>query len=47
MIKALIKSKIMELPEISGRFADAEIKSITSMVTFINKEISATEEQIP
>lgn len=44
MIKALIASKEMEEPEISGDFTDAEIKSINSMVTFINKEISTTEE---
>lgn len=43
MIKALIKSKQMETPEILEGFTDAEIKSINSMVTFINKEISATE----
>lgn len=44
MIKALIASKKMEEPEISGGFAEAEIKSINSMVKFINKEISTTEE---
>ena len=43
MIKALLKSKQLEAPEISGGFTDAEVKSINSMVTFINKEISATE----
>ncbi len=43
MIKALIKSKQMETPEISEGFTDAEIKSINSMVTFINREISGTE----
>jgi hypothetical protein len=44
MIKALIESKKMDVPEISADFTDAEIKSINSMVTFINKAISATEE---
>ena len=44
MIKALIESKEMEEPEISESFTDAETKSIKSMVTFINKEISTTEE---
>lgn len=44
MIKALIESKEMEEPEILKGFTDAEIKSIKSMVTFINKEISTTEE---
>jgi len=43
MIKALIKSKQMETPEISEGFSDAEAKSINSMVTFINKEISLTD----
>ncbi len=44
MIKALIASKEMEEPEISDGFTDAEIKSINSMVTLINNEISTTEE---
>lgn len=39
MIKALIESKVMEEPEVSGNFTDAEIKSIKSMAAFINKEI--------
>lgn len=43
MIKALIDSKKMDEPDISGGFTDAEIKSINSMVSFINKEISTTE----
>ena len=47
MIKALIDSKEMDEPEISEGFTEAEIKSIKSMVTFINKEISATEESDP
>ena len=44
MIKALIESKKMDVPDISNGFTEAEIRSINSMVTFINKEISATEE---
>ena len=40
MIKALIESKKMEEPEISESFTDAEIKSIRSMVSHINNEIS-------
>jgi hypothetical protein len=34
----------MEEPDVSEGFTDAEIKSINSMVTFINKKISTTEE---
>ena len=44
MIKALIKSRELEEPDISEGFTDAETKSIKSMVTFINKEISAAGE---
>lgn len=44
MIEALIKSKQMETPEILDGFTDAEVKSINSMVSFINKEISAIDE---
>jgi hypothetical protein len=40
MIKALIKSNKLDKPEISSGFSDAEIRSITSMVALINKEIS-------
>jgi hypothetical protein len=47
MINALIESKVMEKPEILDGFTEAEIKSINSMVTFINKEISATEPPDP
>jgi len=47
MIKALIESKKMEEPEISDGFTDAEMKSINSMVTFINEEITTTEESDP
>ena len=42
MIKALIKSRELEEPEISEGFSEAEINSIKSMVTYINKEISAS-----
>ena len=44
MIKALIESKKMEEPEISGDFADTEGKSIKRMVEFINKEIEEKKE---
>ena len=44
MIKALIESKKMEEPEISGDFADAEVTSIKRMVEFINKEVGSTDE---
>jgi hypothetical protein len=44
MIKALIDSKEMTEPDILGDFTDAEKKSINSMVTLINKEISASKE---
>jgi len=44
MIKDLIQSRQMEQPEISEGFTDAEVKSIKSMVAFINKEISAIDE---
>lgn len=44
MIKALIETKKMEAPVISDGFTEAEIKSIESMVKFINKEITTTEE---
>lgn len=47
MIKALIESKKMDVPEIPDGFTEAEIKSINSMVTYINKEISATEAADP
>ena len=46
MIKALIESRKLEPPEISEDFFEAEILSINSMVTFINKEISTTDESI-
>ncbi len=44
MIKYLIKSKKMESPEMPNTFTEAEVKSINSMVSYINREISATEE---
>ena len=44
MIKALIDSRKLEEPEISDGFTEAEIKSIKSMVTLINDEISAIRE---
>ena len=43
MIKALIKSKKMEEPEILEGFTDAEVTSIKRMVEFINKEIEEKE----
>ncbi|MFH1320948.1 MAG: hypothetical protein ABII90_09890 [Bacteroidota bacterium] len=44
MIKALIASKEMTESDILGEFTDAEKKSINSMVTLINKEISVPKE---
>jgi len=44
MIKALIKSRKLDAPEISEGFTEAEIKSIKSMVDRINKQISAMDE---
>lgn len=44
MIKSLIETRVIEKPEISDGFTEAEIKSINSMITLINKEISATEQ---
>ncbi len=43
MIKSLIEATEMAAPVISGEFTEAEVKSINSMVTFINKELSATQ----
>ena len=43
MIKALIKSKKMEEPEILEGFTDAEVTSIKRMVELINKEIEEKE----
>ncbi len=44
MIKMLIDTKNMEEPEVSADFSEAEIKSINSMVKYINAEISPTED---
>jgi hypothetical protein len=44
MIKALIKSRKLDEPDISEDFTEAETRSIKSMVTRINKQISATDE---
>jgi len=44
MIKALIKSKKLDDPDISEGFTEAEINSIRSMVTRINKQLSAIDE---
>ncbi len=44
MIKALIKSRKLDEPDVSEGFTDAEAKSIKSMVTLINKEVSAIKE---
>ncbi len=46
MIKTLIKSKRLDEPKISEGFTEAEIKSIKSMVTLINKEIYAKKSSI-
>jgi hypothetical protein len=45
MIKSLIKSGEMELPEIQEGFPEAEKTSINRMVEFINKEISTKDEK--
>ena len=37
------ESRKMAQPEISEGFTEAEIKSIHSMTSFINKELAATE----
>lgn len=46
MIKTLIASKNMEDPEVSEGFTEAEIKSINSMVEFINKEVEEKKEDV-
>jgi len=46
MIKALIKSRKLDEPEISEGFIEAEIKSIKSMVIRINKQISAIDKPV-
>ncbi len=45
MIKALIESKKMEEPEISGDFTEAEVTSIKRMVEFINEEVGTDDEE--
>ena len=45
MIKSLIDTRVMEQPEISDGFTEEEIKSVNSMVTLINKEISTTKDE--
>lgn len=47
MIKSLIDSNEMEKPEISVGFTEPEIKSINSMVTCINDEISTIKKSDP
>lgn len=47
MIKELIRSRRMEDPEMSQGFSEAEIKSINSMVKYINMELSPSEEAKP
>lgn len=44
MIKALIKSRKLDDPDISEGFTEAEIKSIKSMVKRINEQISTVGE---
>jgi hypothetical protein len=44
MIKALIKSRRLEAPDISEGFTEAEVRSIKSMVERINKQISAIDK---
>ena len=44
MIKTLIESRVMEEPEVSGNFTDAERKSIKDMTSFINREIAPTSD---
>ena len=44
MVKALISSKKMEDAELCGEFTEAEIKSIKTMVAFINKELSEPKD---
>ena len=44
MIKVLIDAGALEDPEIAGEFTEAEKKSISSMVSFINDELQPSEE---
>lgn len=43
-IKILIKEKKLEHTDVLAGFSDAEIKSIKSMETFINKELTVQNE---
>lgn len=44
MIKTLLKSRKLDEPDISEGFTEAETTSIKSMVTRINKQLSAIDE---
>ncbi|USF86408.1 hypothetical protein [Candidatus Endoriftia persephonae] len=44
MIKVLIQSQHLEEPEVSEGFSEAEVNSIKSMVSFINKEVSLIDQ---
>lgn len=44
MIKELIESRRLDDPVISEGFSDAEVSSIKSMVSFINKEVSSIDD---
>lgn len=43
MIKALIKHDKLEPPDLLEGFTEAEIKSINSMVNYINKEVKTND----
>jgi len=43
MINSLIKSKKIKKPKISDGYTEAEVKSINSMISHINKKISESE----
>ena len=44
MIKTLLDKKVLEPSELDGEFTEAEIKSITSMVTCINDVLKDKEK---
>ncbi|MBN2287251.1 MAG: hypothetical protein JXI43_12440 [Tissierellales bacterium] len=44
MIKELIETRHLDDPDISDGFSDAEVNSIKSMVSFINKEVCSIDE---
>jgi len=44
MIRALMQSGRLDEPDISEGFTEAEVNSIKSMVTRINKEIAAIQK---